>query len=55
MNMLRKMVLVAGALALAMPLVACHEHKTERKVTVEGPNSKKEITVETTEKHHHDD
>jgi len=30
----------------------CEEKKTERKVTIEGPEKKHTIKMETTEKHH---
>jgi len=30
----------------------CQEKKTERKVTIEGPEKKHTIKMETTEKHH---
>jgi hypothetical protein len=32
----------------------CQEKKTERKVTIEGPEKKHTLKMETTEKKHHD-
>jgi len=49
-----KSVMLAAVAALVLPGIVltagCNEKKEKREITVEGPNSKYEVEVETTEK-----